>query len=88
MFFCVVFFFLTTVAYLHSAGPLAHLWAAQCFCRIHGIEDQKVVEQIILGTEFPDIRYITTLVGRDQTHPKVPGISDVLKTQTTFLVGE
>ena len=69
---------------LFSAGPTLHLWTAEKYCQIRGITDEETIRQIIIGTEFPDIRYITP-ISREQTHPIVSDISQI--TGTPFEIG-
>lgn len=71
---------------LHSAGPVLHLWVAERFCKICGITDNDILQGIIVGTEFPDIRYLTHEL-RNLTHPLVSDISEILQSQTPFEVG-
>lgn len=71
---------------LSSAGPMLHLWVAERFCEIHGIDDNEVLQGIIIGSEFPDIRYITEL-SRDETHPIVLDIQEVIQSATPFEIG-
>lgn len=79
-------FCLLTSTFLHSAGPILHLWTAERFCEIYGITDEETLREIIVGTELPDIRYITHQP-RKFTHPDVQDLSDVCASKTPFELG-
>lgn len=68
------------------AGPMTHLWVAERFCEIHNITDPRIVQHILLGTEYPDIRYITKRA-RELTHPNVLDIYEVVKCDSPFEAG-
>jgi hypothetical protein len=71
---------------LFCAGPVMHLWVAERFCSIYGIEDPKIIKEIIIGTEFPDIRYISSLK-REETHFNITDIKEVWNCLTPFELG-
>lgn len=68
-----------------SAGPLLHIWTAERFCSLYHIPPDQVID-LLVGTEFPDIRYITAL-SRESTHPHVTCIQNVSDTQSHFRKG-
>jgi hypothetical protein len=71
---------------LFSAAPILHLWTADRFCEISGITDADTVRGVIVGTEFPDIRYLTR-AERDLTHPVIIDIAEVYHSKTPFEMG-
>jgi hypothetical protein len=73
-------------AQLFSAGPMTHLWVAQRYCEMCEISDHGILQGIIIGTEFPDIRYIT-LESRDLTHPVITDLKEVSQSKTPFEIG-
>lgn len=73
-------------ASIFSAGPLLHLWVAERFCNICGISNKEVLREIIVGTEFPDIRYLTHDL-RSLTHPVVSDIKEIYQSKTPFEAG-
>src|SRR5580700_4486111 len=79
-------FMICGTALLYSAGPMLHLWVAERFCEMYDITDQDTLRGIIVGTEFPDIRYMTHQP-RDLTHPDVSGIKEVCESNTPFEMG-
>lgn len=71
---------------LFAAGPIVHLWVAERFCEIYDITDPSIVQEVMVGTEYPDIRYITRNP-RSWTHLDVADIRDVLESKTPFEAG-
>lgn len=65
---------------------MLHLWVAERFCEICGITNHDIVQKIIVGTEFPDIRYLTH-TPRDLTHPVILTIQEVCQSMTPFEIG-
>ena len=78
--------FLVASTSLFSAGPVLHLWVAERFCEINGITDKDTLKEIIVGTEFPDIRYITH-GPRELTHPMISDLKEVYQSATPFVTG-
>lgn len=79
-------FLVCSVCPIFSAGPIVHLWVAERFCEICGIIDRDTIKAIIVGSEFPDIRYITR-DSRSCTHPETFDLQEVLQGKTAFEVG-
>ena len=52
-------FLIVSFSTLFAAGPMLHLWVAERFCEICNISNKDVLQGIIVGAEFPDIRYMT-----------------------------
>jgi len=71
---------------LFSAGPILHLWVAQRLCEINKITDPDTLQGIIVGTEFPDIRYISHMP-RSLTHPTITDLNEVYRSDTPFELG-
>src|ERR1700722_14234289 len=82
---CVLVFVCFTTS-LFGAGPTLHLWVAERFCQLHGITDEEVLQKIVVGTELPDIRYITRKA-REITHPYILNIDEVCQSKTPFELG-
>lgn len=80
------FFLIVSSASLFSAGPTLHLWIAERFCDMYEITDEDTLRGIIVGAEFPDIRYITRQP-RELTHPPVSDIKEVFTGKTPFEIG-
>lgn len=62
-----------------------HIWVAKRFCDVYEIPAEEVKE-LLVGTEFPDIHYITPL-SRQSTHPIVSDIQDIYDSSTPFEKG-
>jgi hypothetical protein len=62
------------------------LWVAERYCEIRGITNPDVLHGIIVGSEFPDIRYITH-APRELTHPLVLDIREIEQSATPFEAG-
>lgn len=77
--------FLSLPFLLFSAGPVLHLWVAEKFCEIFSITGEDAVK-IIIGTEFPDIRYLAHLP-REATHPNIISFKEVIQSATPFECG-
>ncbi len=72
----LLLFLICSVSSVFSAGSTVHLWVAERFCEIYGITDRDILRDVIVRTEFPDIRYITR-DSRSLTHPKTLDIQEV-----------
>lgn len=79
---CLIYYFTP----LSSAGPILHLWVTERFCEIYGINDHDVLQGIIIGSEYPDIHYITKFP-RNLTHSTVVDIQEVIQSVTPFELG-
>lgn len=65
---------------------MTHLYFAEYFCRVHGIWNEKNVQEFMVGTLFPDIRYIAH-IPREATHFPLKGLVDVLEEKSPFVAG-
>jgi hypothetical protein len=81
-----LFFFVISSDILFAAGPVLHLWVAERFCKICNISNKDILEAIIVGAEFPDIRYITH-DPRSFTHLPVSDIKEIYQSRTPFEAG-
>lgn len=81
-----ILFLIYPVTLLFSAGPVLHLWTAERFCEINEIRNEGILKGIIVGTEFPDIRYITH-APRELTHPVILDIGEISQSTTPFETG-
>ena len=68
-----------------AAGPLVHLYLAERYCQLYEVEDETWKEDFLVGTLFPDIRYIFPL-SREETHPSTP-FEQILSTSSGFEAG-
>lgn len=76
--FLICFLFIS----LEAAAPNTHVYFAQQWIDIHQMpeEDQNA---FIIGTLFPDIRYLGT-ISRDKTHEKGVTPEKILVRKTLF----
>lgn len=68
---------------LFAAGPVTHLYLGEKYCEIHQVEE---AEDFIVGTLYPDIRYISRFP-RHLTHPSITDIKQIKKAPTSFQSG-
>lgn len=84
MFFLYIFLFFTFPIY--AAAPATHVYFAQIWlndCYIHDLQSQKM---FIVGTLFPDIRYLGT-ISREATHERGVTPEKIRTTQCLFCAG-
>lgn len=82
-----IFYFLILLSCkIFAAGPMTHLYFAERWCEIHGIYDEGVKRDFVLGNLFPDIRYIAH-IPREWTHPIVYSADDIHMSVTPFEAG-
>lgn len=79
----IVLFFLSS---LYGAGPITHLFLGEEYCRIFRIENETHKRDFLLGTSFPDIRYITHC-SREETHFNVRSLKEVEESPSYFIAG-
>lgn len=79
----LVLFFLTT---LDAAAPITHLYFAEKWLEQHPPLDEEAQKEFIVGTLFPDIRYLGG-VSRAETHCKGVTLEEVRSTEDPFLAG-
>lgn len=88
--FTRIFFLFTlfTCHALFSAAPVFHLWVAERLCTICNITEEETIQAILIGAEFPDIRYITN-ISRERTHPFLLNIAEVFANNASpFTIGK
>ncbi|MEM7175717.1 MAG: hypothetical protein AAF443_07315 [Chlamydiota bacterium] len=68
---------------LFAAAPVMHMWVAEQFCSICNITDDTERQALMVGNQFPDIRYISN-VSRESTHPSMSKIEDVTTCSSDF----
>lgn len=71
---------------LQAAAPATHVYFAQLWMDLNGIQDPKMQNALIVGTLFPDIRYLGT-IKRDETHEKGITPAQIRKTANSFKAG-
>lgn len=71
---------------LYGAGPITHLFLGEEYCRIFRIEDEDHKRDFLIGTSFPDIRYITYFP-RERTHFNVQSLKEVGESSSYFIAG-
>jgi len=72
---------------LVAAGPIMHAYLGLKWLEYFAPEyDEAAKQKFILGTLFPDIRYIGN-ISRNQTHPKRVSLTSILKTKSPFEQG-
>jgi len=71
---------------LYGAGPITHLFLGEEYCRIFRIEEETHQRDFLLGTSFPDIRYITHLP-RERTHFNIQSLNEVTGSSSYFIAG-
>ena len=64
---------------------MTHLYLGEKYCDAHHFSEEEK-EAFLVGTLFPDIRYITHLP-REQTHPPTSSLMEVREGQTPFEQG-
>lgn len=70
-----------------AAGPMTHVYLGLKWLDVYGSEyDEKQRQAFLIGTIFPDIRYIAK-VSRNVTHPKNVHLQDILQTKSEFEQG-
>lgn len=84
--FFIYTIFIFFISCLDAAGPMTHLYFAEYFCKVHGIWNEKSVREFMVGTLFPDIRYIAH-IPRESTHFPLQGLQDVLQEERPFYAG-
>jgi hypothetical protein len=77
---------LLSISSVFSAGPVFHLWTGEKFCDALSIPKGQERAAILVGTEFPDIRYMAHFP-RNLTHPVVLDVRDILTGKTPFEIG-
>jgi hypothetical protein len=70
-----------------AAGPVAHVYLAEKFFELFPERySEQEKERFILGTLFPDIRYISD-TRRDHTHDDDVSIKEILEQSSPFVAG-
>ena len=78
--------FLFFIPAIYAAGPMTHLYLGEEYCKMNRIEDEGKVRDFLVGTLFPDIRYITHFP-REKTHPHVSHLREVQASDSLFEAG-
>ncbi|QVL58190.1 MAG: hypothetical protein KFB93_03680 [Simkaniaceae bacterium] len=65
---------------------MTHLFLGEEFCKMHRIEDEVNKRDFLVGTLFPDIRYITHFP-RERTHFIVKSLKEVEESSSYFAMG-
>jgi len=73
-------------ARLSAAGPVTHAYLGERFCAACTEYDGEECKLFILGTLFPDIRYLGT-VDRKSTHYETMTLTGVLEEKSPFMAG-
>jgi hypothetical protein len=71
---------------IQAAAPATHVVFADMWLNLHQVDDPAERTQFIVGTLFPDIRYLGT-IKRDETHEKNVTVEKILQSETPFLAG-
>lgn len=67
-----------------AAGPMTHVYLGLKWLDVYGSEyDEQQRQAFLIGTVFPDIRYIAR-VSRNVTHTKNVHLQDVLQAKSEF----
>jgi hypothetical protein len=69
------------------AGPITHVYLADKWMKKEGRLDEKQQRSFIVGTLFPDIRYLG-VISREKTHEQNVSLEDIQKTASDFLKGK
>jgi hypothetical protein len=77
-------FFLSGI--IQAAAPATHVVFADMWLNEHRVTDSEERAEFIIGTLFPDIRYLGT-IKRDETHEKNVTVEKILQSETPFLAG-
>jgi hypothetical protein len=84
---CVFFLFsLVNLSFAFCAAPIFHVYIAEKWLEVFGECDESEKKAFIIGTLFPDIRYLG-VIRREETHETGIGIDDILKTTDPFQRG-
>lgn len=65
---------------------MTHLFLAEEYCKLKRIEDESDLKGFLVGTSFPDIRYITHFP-REQTHFSINNLKEVSESSSLFEAG-
>jgi hypothetical protein len=73
---------------LFAAAPVVHVYFAELYLKKHKPHyTQKERDAFIVGTLFPDIRYLAH-IDRKKTHTKNVILSDIISTKDPFTAGK
>ncbi len=70
-----------------AAGPITHAVLADKWMAAHEQYDEEQRRDFIIGTLFPDIRYLG-VISRNKTHEKGVTVSRLLEKQSAFTKGK
>jgi hypothetical protein len=71
---------------VQAAAPATHVYFAQLWMDLNGIQQLDMQNNLIAGTLFPDIRYLGT-IKRDQTHEKGITTEKIRNSSNQFKAG-
>ena len=80
-------FFIFIPFFLIGSNPIEHVYLANKFFENQKLFSKDEKKSFILGTLFPDIRYLNE-ISREKTHFKNIEILDVLNSKTPFEAGK
>lgn len=87
---CTTIMLLVTCLFTNSlfaAGPITHAVLADKWIAAHENYDEEQRRDFIIGTLFPDIRYLG-VISRNKTHEKGVTVSRLLEKQSAFTKGK
>lgn len=79
-------FSLIAAPYCFASLPVAHVIVASIWAEQREEYDNKEMQELMIGTVFPDIRYLGELQ-RVQTHPANVDLNDIIEADTPFAKG-
>lgn len=82
----IVFCLLCSSAPLRAAGPVLHVYLAERFFEMFPKYSDEEKRRFILGTLFPDIRYISS-VNRTDTHEEGVTLNEIVEHPSPFVAG-
>jgi hypothetical protein len=72
-----------------GAGPVTHIYLAERFLQASGFTyDSNQKQALILGTLFPDVRYVDPSVSRESTHEQGITLQNLRECNDPFSVGK
>lgn len=83
----IIFLFAFFSQALFAAAPITHAVLAEQWIALHEKYNDEQKKSFILGTLFPDIRYLKVIT-RDKTHEKGVTVQKLLSKQSPFTKGK
>lgn len=79
--------FVTAFPHTHAAGPVTHAYLTEkLFEKYPNRYDEEEQQRFMLGTLFPDIRYLGK-IKRQQTHFEKISLKEILEEKSPFVAG-